>query len=141
MKKLKIGDLKAGQIIAENIKDKNGTILIKAGASIRTNMISKLKKEKIDSIKILEKGEKLKVNTEDVGQSFLNGLKKRGVINQEKKDKNPNVKRAFRISGIPAFLFVPKSGMPQMASGALPKATFVNAIDKISTLLILLLLF
>ena len=53
------------------------------------------------------------------------------VIYKVNTDKNPNVSRAFGISGIPAFLFVPKTGTPSMASGALPKETFVRAITEI----------
>ncbi len=53
------------------------------------------------------------------------------IIYKVNTDKNPNVSRAFGISGIPAFLFVPKNGTPQMASGALPKETFVRAITEV----------
>ncbi len=53
------------------------------------------------------------------------------VIYKVNTDKNPNVSRAFGISGIPAFLFVPKTGDPQMASGALPKETFVKVIKEV----------
>jgi thioredoxin 1 len=34
----------------------------------------------------------------------------------------------FGIRSIPAILFIPKTGEPQMAVGALPKETFVQAI-------------
>ena len=53
------------------------------------------------------------------------------IIYKVNTDKNPNVSRAFGISGIPAFLFVPKTGDPQMATGALPKETFVKAITEV----------
>ncbi|MEN8120835.1 MAG: thioredoxin [Bacteroidota bacterium] len=53
------------------------------------------------------------------------------VIYKVNTDKNPNVSRAFGISGIPAFLFVPKTGTPSMATGALPKETFVKAITEV----------
>ena len=36
----------------------------------------------------------------------------------------------FGISSIPSILFVPKVGQPQMATGALPKATFVEIITE-----------
>ncbi|MFV0470875.1 MAG: thioredoxin [Paludibacteraceae bacterium] len=36
---------------------------------------------------------------------------------------------AFGIRSIPSLLFVPMEGQPQMAMGALPKATFKEAID------------
>ena len=38
---------------------------------------------------------------------------------------------AFGIRSIPSLLFVPMDGTPQMAMGALPKASFKDAIDKV----------
>lgn len=38
---------------------------------------------------------------------------------------------AFGIRSIPSFLFVPAEGEPQMALGALPKETFVNAFKEV----------
>lgn len=38
---------------------------------------------------------------------------------------------AFGIRSIPSILFVPKEGQPQMAMGALPKASFKEAIDDV----------
>ncbi|MDO9549073.1 MAG: thioredoxin [Candidatus Marinimicrobia bacterium] len=38
---------------------------------------------------------------------------------------------AFGIRSIPSILFVPKSGNPQMAAGALPKANLENAIREV----------
>jgi thioredoxin len=37
----------------------------------------------------------------------------------------------FGIRSIPSLLFCPKDGQPQMAMGALPKESFVKAIDDI----------
>lgn len=37
----------------------------------------------------------------------------------------------FGIQSIPSLLFVPMGDKPQMAMGALPKATFVQAIDEV----------
>ncbi len=37
----------------------------------------------------------------------------------------------FGIQSIPSLLFVPMTDKPQMAMGALPKATFVQAIDEV----------
>lgn len=37
----------------------------------------------------------------------------------------------FGIRSIPSLLFVPKDGQPQMAMGALPKETFIRAIDEV----------
>lgn len=37
----------------------------------------------------------------------------------------------FGIRSIPSLLFIPKEGQPQMALGALPKETFVRAIDEV----------
>jgi len=38
---------------------------------------------------------------------------------------------AFGIRSIPSILFCPMNGAPQMAQGALPKATFKEAIDNV----------
>ena len=37
----------------------------------------------------------------------------------------------FGIQSIPSLLFVPKEGKPQMAMGALPKATFEQAFEEV----------
>ena len=37
----------------------------------------------------------------------------------------------FGVQSIPSLLFVPKEGQPQMAMGALPKDTFVQAISEV----------
>ena len=38
---------------------------------------------------------------------------------------------AFGIRSIPSLLFCPKDGQPQMAMGALPKDSFIKAIDEV----------
>ena len=38
---------------------------------------------------------------------------------------------AFGIRSIPTLLFIPTSGKPQIAQGALPKASLKEAIDKV----------
>lgn len=38
---------------------------------------------------------------------------------------------AFNIRSIPTLLFVPMNGVPQMAQGAMPKASLKEAIDKV----------
>jgi len=45
-------------------------------------------------------------------------------------DNEKEVARIFNIRSIPAILLVPMDGKPQMATGALPKTTFVEIIDK-----------
>lgn len=37
----------------------------------------------------------------------------------------------FGIQSIPSLLFVPKEGQPQMAMGALPKETFIQAFKEV----------
>jgi thioredoxin 1 len=44
-------------------------------------------------------------------------------------DNNPRVANAFKIRGIPAFLFIPASGEPKMMVGAMPKADFEKEIN------------
>ena len=37
----------------------------------------------------------------------------------------------FKINSIPAVLFIPKTGPPQMTVGALPKSEFLNAVTNV----------
>ena len=46
-------------------------------------------------------------------------------------DDAQKVSAAFGIKSIPSLLFVPMKGKPTMAQGALPKATFVKAINDV----------
>ncbi|MBF8297213.1 MAG: Thiol-disulfide isomerase-like protein [Bacteroidetes bacterium] len=45
-------------------------------------------------------------------------------------DEEQEVAGAFGIRSIPSLLFVPKTGQPKMAVGALPKTAMKEAIDK-----------
>ncbi len=56
-----------------------------------------------------------------------------GKINIYKIDTEAEQELAavFGIRSIPSLLFIPKEGKPQMAMGALPKESFVQAIDDI----------
>ena len=42
-----------------------------------------------------------------------------------------NNKNAKNMKSIPTLLFIPMEGKPQMAQGALPKASLKEAIDKV----------
>lgn len=46
-------------------------------------------------------------------------------------DKEKELAQAFNIRSIPAVLFVPVEGKPQMSVGALPKPTFETAIKDV----------
>ena len=46
-------------------------------------------------------------------------------------DENPELSQAFGIQSIPAILFVPMEGQPQMSLGALPKSTIETAIKEV----------
>jgi thioredoxin len=39
--------------------------------------------------------------------------------------------QVFNVTSIPRVLFVPKEGQPQMSVGALPKPTFIQAINEV----------
>jgi thioredoxin 1 len=56
-----------------------------------------------------------------------------GKINVYKVDTEAEQELAsvFGIRSIPSILFVPKSGKPQMAMGAMPKEGFVDAISSV----------
>jgi thioredoxin 1 len=45
-------------------------------------------------------------------------------------DAEQELAGAFGIQSIPSLLFIPKSGKPQMAAGALPKKTMKEVIDR-----------
>ena len=45
-------------------------------------------------------------------------------------DEEQELAGAFGIRSIPSLLFVPKTGQPKMAVGALPKESMKEAIDK-----------
>jgi thioredoxin len=45
-------------------------------------------------------------------------------------DKERDLARAFGISSIPTFLFIPGKGTPQSAVGALPRESFVKVIKE-----------
>jgi thioredoxin len=44
-------------------------------------------------------------------------------------DKEPELASVFGIQSIPTFIFIPRTGDPQVAMGALPKETFKKVID------------
>jgi thioredoxin len=56
-----------------------------------------------------------------------------GKVNIYKIDteKERTLAGMFGIQSIPSLLFVPKTGQPQMATGALPKETFKKAISDV----------
>lgn len=53
------------------------------------------------------------------------------VIYKIDTEKEEELAAAFGIRSIPSLLFVPLNGKPQMAQGAMSKADFKRAIDKI----------
>ena len=57
----------------------------------------------------------------------------KGKINIYKVDTEaePELAAAFGIRSIPSMLFCPKEGKPQMAVGALPKQSLVEAINDV----------
>ena len=46
-------------------------------------------------------------------------------------DENPELSQSFGIQSIPAILFIPMEGQPQMSLGALPKGTIEEAIKEV----------
>ena len=46
-------------------------------------------------------------------------------------EAEPSLAEKFGIMSIPSILFIPKSDKPQMATGALPKKSFVDMISKV----------
>jgi len=52
------------------------------------------------------------------------------IIYKVDTEKQRELASAFGIRSIPSLLFVPASGQPQMAQGALPKEQFVKVINE-----------
>lgn len=46
-------------------------------------------------------------------------------------DKEPKLSEAFGIKNLPTLLYIPMGEKPQTVKGALPKASFKEAIDKV----------
>ena len=53
------------------------------------------------------------------------------VIYKVDVDDEKELAQVFQTQSIPSILFIPKEGQPQMAKGALPKETFVEAITDV----------
>ena len=52
------------------------------------------------------------------------------VIYKVDTDKEPELAKAFGITSIPTLIFIPKTGNPQAAQGAMPKEGFKKAIEE-----------
>ena len=64
---------------------------------------------------------------EELAQEYAGKLKIFKVNTEEEQE----LAAAFGIRSIPSLLFIPLNDKPQMAVGALPKAGFVDAIEKV----------
>jgi thioredoxin len=53
------------------------------------------------------------------------------IIYKVDVDDEKELAQVFQTQSIPAILFIPKEGQPQMAKGALPKESFVKAIEDV----------
>ena len=62
-----------------------------------------------------------------LGIIFLTVLLDNKINTEEEQE----LAAAFGIRSIPTLLFIPMEGKPQMAQGALPKASLKEAIDKV----------
>lgn len=64
-------------------------------------------------------------------QELANEYDGQVIIYKIDTEKERELAGAFGIQSIPAILFVPVDGKPQMANGALPKESFVKAINDV----------
>lgn len=64
---------------------------------------------------------------EELAQEYGDSI----VIYKVDTEKEEALAAAFGIRSIPSLLFIPMNGEPQMAQGAMPKASFKEAIDKV----------
>lgn len=53
------------------------------------------------------------------------------VIYKVDVDQEQELSSAFNIRSVPSILFIPKTGKPQMFSGAMPKEDLKSTIDKV----------
>lgn len=105
MKKVPIDQLKNGLVIAENIKDSSGKLLVGAGTTVTTTIIIRLEDSGLKGVMVLEPGEKaVSVNE---GMKFLEQMKdKYGTIKnlntaiseKDKKEKPAELSLSSRIS-------------------------------------------
>ncbi len=64
---------------------------------------------------------------EEISKEYAGKLK----VYKVNTEKEQELAGAFGIRSIPSLLFIPVSGKPQMAAGALPKETFEKVIEEI----------
>jgi len=64
---------------------------------------------------------------EDLSEDFSEKLNVYKVNTEEEQE----LAAVFGIRSIPSFLFVPVTGQPQMAMGALPKDSFIKAFKDV----------
>lgn len=64
---------------------------------------------------------------EELSEEYAGKLKVYKVDTESEQE----LAAAFGIRSIPSLLFIPADGKPQMATGALPKETFVQAIEDV----------
>lgn len=64
---------------------------------------------------------------EEVSKEYAGKINVYKVDTEEQQD----LAAMFGIRSIPSMLFVPKDGKPQMATGALPKKAFTDAIKDV----------
>ncbi|HKJ69500.1 MAG TPA: thioredoxin [bacterium] len=64
---------------------------------------------------------------EELSEEYEGKLKVYKVNTEDEQE----LASVFGIRSIPSLLFIPTDGQPQMAAGALPKETFVKAIDDV----------
>lgn len=64
---------------------------------------------------------------EDLQEEFEGKL----TIYKVNVDKEKELTGIFGVQAMPSFLFIPKSGKPTMAKGAMPEETFRKAFDEL----------
>jgi thioredoxin len=64
---------------------------------------------------------------EDLGKEYKGQID----IYKVDTDREQELAGVFGIRSIPSILFIPKDGKPQMAMGAMPKESFVQAIEDV----------
>ena len=69
----------------------------------------------------------MKVTNRLLWISMLTGVV---LANKVDTEKEQELAGAFGIRSIPSILFIPMEGKPEMAQGAMPKASFKKAIDE-----------
>ena len=101
------------------------SLLMVVVALILVSCSMSAKPEKNETEKASAHGEVIALNKAELAAQYKDDI----VIYKINVDNEKELATAFGIQSIPTLLFIPKTGKPQIAQGALSKEQFVEQID------------